>query len=104
VSVGVRIEVRPKDRTAARSGQGPLPPNTARQSAEPILVYAVKEVAARLKVSEGTVRNMIDERKLYALRLPVRRIVVPKWALDDRVALPKADADVTPLHRPASNA
>lgn len=72
--------------------------------AEPILVYTVKEVAARLKVSEGTVRNMIDERQLYAVRLHVRRIVVPKWALDDLLARPTTQANVTPLHRPASNA
>ena len=73
-------------------------------AAEPTLVYTVKEVAARLKVSEGTVRNMIDERQLYAVRLHVRRIVVPKWALDDLLARPTTQANVTPLHRPVSNA
>jgi excisionase family DNA binding protein len=52
------------------------------------LVYTVAEVAARLKVSPGTVRNMIDLGQLYAVRLHVRRIVVPKWALDDLVARP----------------
>jgi excisionase family DNA binding protein len=81
---------------------GPAPHRQA--PAEPILVYTVKEVAARLKVSEGTVRNMIDERQLYAVRLHVRRIVVPKWALDDLLARPTLQANVTPLHRPASNA
>lgn len=64
------------------------------------LVYTVSEVAARLQVSPGTVRNMIDQGQLYALRLHVRRIVIPKWALDDLVARP---ATVTNLHRPASN-
>jgi excisionase family DNA binding protein len=73
-------------------------------TAEPIVVYTVKEVAARLKVSEGTVRNMIDERQLYAVRLHVRRIVVPTWALDDLLARPTTPADVTPLLRAASNA
>lgn len=68
--------------------------------AEPPLVYTVAEVAARLKVSPGTVRNMIDEGQLYALRLHVRRIVIPKWAVDDLVARPVA---VTPIRRPASN-
>ncbi|MBW3614676.1 MAG: helix-turn-helix domain-containing protein [Actinobacteria bacterium] len=68
---------------------------------EPTLVYTVAEVAARLKVSPGTVRNMIDQGQLYALRLHVRRIVVPKWALDELVARP---ANVTELHRPARNA
>src|SRR3954469_14620371 len=48
--------------------------------AEPPKVYTVKEVAELLKVSQGTVRNMIDEGQLYALRLHVRRLVVPKWA------------------------
>ncbi len=53
------------------------------------LVYTVAEVATRLKVSQGTVRNMIDECQLYAVRLHVRRIVVPMWALDDLVARPR---------------
>ena len=56
---------------------------------EPELVYTVAEVAARLKVSPGTVRNMIDQGQLYALRLHVRRIVVPKWAVDDLLARPR---------------
>ena len=68
------------------------------------MVYTVAEVATRLKVSQGTVRNMIDEGQLYAVRLHVRRIVVPKWALDDLLARPTTPASVTPIHRPASNA
>jgi excisionase family DNA binding protein len=56
--------------------------------AETALVYTVAEVAARLKVSPGTVRNMIDQGQLYAVRLNVRRIVIPKWALDELVARP----------------
>ena len=85
---------------------GPLKPvrdaAARRQPAvDPPLVYTVGEVAARLKVSPGTVRNMIDEGQLYALRLHVRRIVVPKWALDELVARPTASNN---LHRPASNA
>lgn len=51
-------------------------------------VYTVREAAARLKVSPGTVRNMIEEGQLYAIRLHVRRIVVPGWALHDLVARP----------------
>ncbi len=47
-----------------------------RAAAEAPLVYTVAEVAERLKVSPGTVRNMIDQGQLYALRLHVRRIVV----------------------------
>ncbi|MBA3652579.1 MAG: helix-turn-helix domain-containing protein [Actinobacteria bacterium] len=58
------------------------------------LVYTVGEVAVRLKVSAGTVRNMIDHGQLYALRLNVRRIVIPKWAVDDLVGRPSA---ITPL-------
>jgi hypothetical protein len=50
------------------------------------LVYPVAEVADRLKVSPGTVRNMIDQGQRYALRLHVRRIVDPTWALDELVA------------------
>jgi excisionase family DNA binding protein len=73
-------------------------------AAEQIAVYTVKEVAVRLKCSQGTVRNMIDEGQLYAVRLHVRRIVVPKWALDDLLARPTAQTNVTPIHRPASNA
>jgi excisionase family DNA binding protein len=71
---------------------------------EPPKVYTVKEVAELLKVSQGTVRNMIDEGQLYALRLHVRRLVVPKWAVDDLLARPTEHPNVTPLHRPASNA
>jgi excisionase family DNA binding protein len=52
------------------------------------LVYTVAEVAERLKVSPGTVRNMIDRGQLYALRLHVRRIVIPKWSVDELVARP----------------
>jgi excisionase family DNA binding protein len=55
---------------------------------ETALVYTVAEVAARLKVSPGTVRNMIHQGQLYAVRLNVRRIVIPKWALDELVARP----------------
>ena len=85
---------------------GPLKPvpdaqPRRRAAAEAPLVYTVAEVADRLKVSAGTVRNMIDEGQLYALRLHVRRIVIPRWALDELVARP---ATVTELHRPASNA
>jgi excisionase family DNA binding protein len=67
-------------------------------------VYTVAEVAERLKVSAGTVRNMIDQGQLYAVRLHVRRIVVPKWALDDLLARPTAHENVTPIHHRASNA
>jgi excisionase family DNA binding protein len=73
----------------------------ARRPAEAPLVYTVAEVAERLKVSPGTVRNMIDQGQLYALRLHVRRIVVPKWALDELVARPSSVID---LPRRASNA
>ncbi len=69
-------------------------------TSQPPLVYTVAEVADRLKVSAGTVRNMIDQGQLYALRLHVRRIVVPKWALDDLVARP---TNVTRLNQ-VSNA
>jgi excisionase family DNA binding protein len=72
-----------------------------RAAAEATLVYTVAEVAERLKVSPGTVRNMIDQGQLYALRLHVRRIVVPKWALDELVARPSPVIDLT---RRASNA
>ncbi len=77
-----------------RSHCGPLKPvpdgKPSRQAAaDAPLVYTVAEVAARLKVSPGTVRNMIDEGQLYALRLHVRRIVIPKWALDELVARPQ---------------
>ncbi|MDP9465630.1 MAG: helix-turn-helix domain-containing protein [Actinomycetota bacterium] len=72
-----------------------------RAAAETPLVYTVAEVAERLKVSPGTVRNMIDQGQLYALRLHVRRIVVPKWALDELVARPSPVID---LPRRASNA
>ncbi|MDP9389443.1 MAG: helix-turn-helix domain-containing protein, partial [Actinomycetota bacterium] len=68
----------------------------------PPLVYTVAEVAARLKVSPGTVRNMIDQGQLYAVRLHLRRIVVPKWAVDELVARPSNV--VAHLHRQARNA
>ena len=92
-------------RSTARPGPaGSSSPHRAGRGDTP-LVYTVAEVAARLKVSPGTVRNMIDEGQLYAVRLHVRRIVVPKWALDDLLARPLRDtATVTPLPRPASNA
>ncbi len=66
----------------------PARDHVPRAAAEAPLVYTVAEVAERLKVSPGTVRNMIDQGQLYALRLHVRRIVVPKWALDELVARP----------------
>lgn len=88
---------RGRPRAAVTAGDTRRPPS------EPVLVYTVKEVAARLKCSEGTVRNMIDEGQLYAVRPHERRLVVPKWALDDLLARPTMQANVTPLHRPASN-
>ncbi len=81
---------------------GPLTPVASERAAprpappEIPLVYTVAEVAARLKVSQGTVRNMIEQGQLYALRLHVRRIVVPKWALDELVSRP---ATVTQLQQ-----
>ena len=66
-----------------------------RAPADPSVVYTVREVADRLKVSPGTVRNMIDEGQLYAVRLHKRRIVVPKWALDELVARPSTVIDLT---------
>ncbi|MGI8661941.1 MAG: helix-turn-helix domain-containing protein [Acidimicrobiales bacterium] len=88
------------------SSPRPLPAGASHRppSAAPELVYTVKEVATRLKCSQGTVRNMIDEGQLYAVRLHRRRLVVPKWALDDLLARPTTQANVTPLHLPASNA
>ena len=77
-----------------RAAPRPAPPETP-------LVYTVAEVAARLKVSPGTVRNMIEQGQLYALRLHVRRIVVPKWALDELVARPTA---VTQLQQASHHA
>lgn len=72
--------------TPLRAVPGQLRPSRPPESE---LVYTVAEVAARLKVSPGTVRNMIDQGQLYALRLHVRRIVVPKWAVDDLLARPR---------------
>ena len=72
-----------------------------RAPADPSVVYTVREVADRLKVSAGTVRNMIDEGQLYAVRLHKRRIVVPKWALDDLVARPSTVIDLTQRARHA---
>jgi excisionase family DNA binding protein len=72
-----------------------------RAPADPSVVYTVREVAERLKVSPGTVRNMIDEGQLYAVRLHKRRIVVPKWALDDLVARPSTVIDLTQRARHA---
>ena len=74
---------------------------TRRAPADQSVVYTVREVADRLKVSPGTVRNMIDEGQLYAVRLHKRRIVVPKWALDDLVARPTTVIDLTQRARHA---
>ena len=67
------------------------------------LVYTIAETSEILKVSPGTVRNMIDQGQLYALRLHQRRIVIPRWALEDLLARPESPK-VTELPRPASNA
>ena len=73
-----------------RAAREPAP----RAPADPAVVYTVDEVAERLKVSPGTARNMIDQGQLYAVRLHKRRIVVPKWALEELVARP-----TTVVHR-----
>ena len=67
-------------------------------------MYAVAEVAARLKVSPGTVRNMIEEGQLYAVRLHVRRMVIPKWALEELIARPSAADSITSIHRSGGDA
>ena len=67
----------------------------AARSSEP-LVYTVREAAARLKVSTGTVRNMIEEGQLYGIRLHVRRIVVPRWAVEELVGRPSRWSDGVP--------
>lgn len=89
---------RRNPRTSSVDGQRSGP------QSEPTYVYTVNEVAARLKVSPGTVRNMIEEGQLYAVRLHVRRLVVPTWALEDLLARPSHALNVTPLHRPARDA
>jgi excisionase family DNA binding protein len=75
-----------------------VPEANARRPAQSdaALVYTVAEVAERLKVSPGTVRNMINQGQLYALRLHVRRIVVPKWSVDELVARPANQVALRP--------
>ena len=105
-SAPVRMKPDPMGREMERTHRSRLRPVKAGEPHRPPpaqtpLVYTVAEVAKLLKVSAGTVRNMIDEGQLYAVRLNVRRIVIPKWAVDDLVARPSA---VTAIRRPASNA
>jgi excisionase family DNA binding protein len=69
----------------------------------PALVYTVHEVAERLRVSPGTVRNMIASGQLYAVRLHVRRIVIPAWALEEVVARPALRSVPAPSSLPRSS-
>lgn len=52
-------------------------------------VYTVKEVARKLRLSQSTVRNMVRDGRLPRVKdLQVDRVLIPAWAVDQRIAPP----------------
>lgn len=54
------------------------------------LAYSVKEAAAALGVSEWKIREAIYQKQLHAVNLG-RRLVIPRWALDDLLSKPDSE-------------
>lgn len=56
------------------------------------LAYSVKEAAEALGVSEWKIREAIYQKQIFAVNLG-RRLVIPRWALDDLLSKPDSEAD-----------
>ena len=50
------------------------------------IVLSVEEAAAALGISAGTAYQLIRERRLPAVRLGAKRLVVPRIALEEYLA------------------
>ena len=50
-------------------------------------VFSLRETQARLGVGETSVRNLIRDGKLYAIKVG-RRVIVPQSAIDSFLATP----------------
>ena len=56
------------------------------------MAFSVKEAAAALGVSEWTIREMIYQKEIFAVKLG-RRLVIPRWALDKLLSEPDSQTD-----------
>ena len=54
--------------------------------------FSVREVAEALGVSEWTIREMIYQKEIFAVKLG-RRLVIPRWALDKLLSEPDSQTD-----------
>ncbi len=54
------------------------------------LAYSVKEAAEALGVSEWKIREAIYQKEIFAVNLG-RRLVIPRWALDDLLSKPDSE-------------
>lgn len=57
----------------------------------PRLAYRVREVAELTGVNEQTLRNLIDSGEVPRLRVGVKVVLVPAWALHSFVATGRWD-------------
>ncbi len=50
------------------------------------LAYTVKEAAAALGVSEWMVREEINQKRIYSVKMGAR-LLIPRWALEERLGM-----------------
>ncbi len=59
------------------------------------LAYSVKEAAEALGVSEWKVREEIYRKRIFAVNLG-RRLIIPRWALEDLLSRTDPESDANP--------
>ncbi len=50
------------------------------------LAYTVKEAAAALGVSEWMVREEINQKRIFSVKMG-SRLLIPRWALEERLGM-----------------
>ena len=55
------------------------------------LAYTIAEAAEALTLHPSTVKELVQERRLKVVRVG-RRVIVPRWALDEFLATPAIPA------------
>ena len=61
------------------------------------MAYTVREAATALGVSEWMVREEINQKRIYSIKMGTR-LLIPRWALEQRLGMsPEGEAPtVTP--------
>ena len=59
---------------------------------EELIFHTIKKVAETLNVSKGTVRNLIDRKKLASVRLSDRIVRIPQSEIDKYIRVARDDS------------